>query len=81
MDGNGRLTEEQTLIYSFNGIGEKQIKAIMDKVLTALNQNTILVERQDITCLYYGSKTSNAHTNFSLRRSLCFWENIKRKLL
>lgn len=56
VDEKGNLTEEQTLVYSFSGADEEAITSIMDEVLIALNQNSILVERQDLTYTYYSGK-------------------------
>lgn len=53
VDETGTLTEENTLVYSFSGVNESAIKSIMDEVLISLNQNSILVECQDITYTYY----------------------------
>jgi hypothetical protein len=52
-DETGAFTSEQTLIYSFSDAREADIIAIMDEVLAELNQNSILVEHQDLTYCYY----------------------------
>lgn len=52
-DEKGEFTNETTLIYSFTGVSEKEIALIMDEVLVSLNQNTILVERNNVTYSYY----------------------------
>lgn len=53
VDETGTLTEETTLIYSFDNTSEADIRSIMDEVLKALNQNSILVEKEDLTYCYY----------------------------
>lgn len=56
VDEKGALTEEVSLVYSFSGAEEADIVSIMNEVLAALNQNSILVERQDIFYSYYNGK-------------------------
>lgn len=57
VDESGVLTEEQTLVYSFDAVSEDDLIAIMDEALARLNQASILVERQDLTyCYYSGGK-------------------------
>jgi len=56
VDEKGKLTEEQTLVYSFSGVREEDIYSIMDEILVKLNQNSIMVERQDLTYTYYSGK-------------------------
>lgn len=53
VDESGTLTQEQTLVYSFDAVREEDLIAIMDQVLVQLNQASILVERQDLTYCYY----------------------------
>lgn len=53
VDESGILTEEQTLVYSFDTVREEDLVSIMDEVLVQLNQASILVERQDLTYCYY----------------------------
>lgn len=53
VDETGALTEEVSLMYMFSEAGEAEVIAIMDEVLTALNQNSILIERQDFSYAYY----------------------------
>ena len=52
-DETGALTEEMSLVYTFCNAEEEDVVSIMNEVLTALNQNSILVERQDISYTYY----------------------------
>lgn len=53
VDETGTLTQEQTLVYSFDAVEEADMLAIMDEVLVALNQNSILLEKQGLTYCYY----------------------------
>lgn len=53
IDEQGILTQENTLVYTLMGIDEKKVMAIMDEVLVALNQNSILLERQAVSSTYY----------------------------
>jgi len=56
VDENDVLTQENTLVYTISYADEADIIAIMNEVLTALNQNSILVERRDISSLFYNGK-------------------------
>ena len=53
VDETGTLTEEASLIYTISNARESDIVAIMDEVLAALNQNSILVEKQEQSYTYY----------------------------
>ena len=53
IDEAGALTEEVSLVYTITNAEEADVVSIMDEVLTALNQNSILVERQEISYNYY----------------------------
>ena len=53
VDETGTLTEEISLIYTFTDAEEADIISIMDEVLAVLNQNSILVERQDRSYTFY----------------------------
>ena len=55
-DETGTLTEENTLVYHLNGVKEQDVILIMDEALAALNQNSILVERHDLSYTYYYGK-------------------------
>lgn len=52
-DDQGVVTYENTLIYEFIYVSEEQINQIMDEVLLALNQNSILVVREEVDCQFY----------------------------
>ena len=53
VDETGTETKENTLVYVFYDVSEEQIINIMDEVITALNQNSILVESNTVNSLYY----------------------------
>jgi hypothetical protein len=53
VDETGTLTQENTLMYTFTGATEAQIIPLMDEVLAALNQNSILVERRGVSSAFY----------------------------
>lgn len=53
IDEKNVLTEENTLVYTFNGVKEEQMTQIMDEVLEALNQNSILLEKRKLYSTYY----------------------------
>ncbi|MCL2696120.1 MAG: DUF3574 domain-containing protein [Clostridiales bacterium] len=52
-DETGTLTQEDTLVYTIAYADERAILSIMDEVLAALNQNSILVERRGTASAYY----------------------------
>lgn len=56
VDQTGTLTQENTLVYAFYDISEEQLVCLMDDVLVALNQNSILVEKQQTHSIYYSGK-------------------------
>lgn len=56
VDETGTLTEEMSLVYTLSNVEESDVVSIMDEVITALNQNSILVERQDLSYTYYSRK-------------------------
>lgn len=47
------FTEENTLVYMVVGVDEADIITIMDEVLTALNQSSILIERRLTSGFFY----------------------------
>ncbi len=53
VDEKGILTQEVTLVYEYADVSEETIRAIMDELLIQLNQNAILVEREDVSMQYY----------------------------
>lgn len=56
VDETGALTEESTLVYMLSDTKEENVIAIMDEVLAALNQNSILVERREYAHSFYSGK-------------------------
>ena len=56
MDGTDTLTQENTLVYAFYEVTEEQLVNIMEEILTALNQNSILLEKQEAIYTYYSGK-------------------------
>ncbi|MCL2216014.1 MAG: hypothetical protein FWB91_03220 [Defluviitaleaceae bacterium] len=53
IDEHGILTQEYSMVWTFIGAEEEDIRGIMREVLVALNQNSILVERSDVTSVFY----------------------------
>ena len=53
VDETDTLTQENTLVYSLYNIKEEQLIQVMDEVREKLNQNSILVERQEAVYMYY----------------------------
>ena len=53
VDETDTLTQENTLVYSIYNIKEEQLIQVMDEVREKLNQNSILVERQEAVYMYY----------------------------
>ena len=56
LDEYGVFTQENTLVYTILYASREQIYAIMDEVLVALNQNSILVERRVTYSFFYGGE-------------------------
>lgn len=56
VDETGALTEELSLVYTLSNAEEADVVLIMNEVITALNQKSIFVERQDISYTYYSGK-------------------------
>lgn len=56
VDETDTLTQEDTLVYIFFDVTKEQLNSIMDEILEKLNQNSILVERQEATYMYYSGK-------------------------
>ena len=49
-------THENTLVYTLSWIDEETVGVIMDEVLAALNQNSILLERNYVSSVFYNGK-------------------------
>lgn len=56
VDETDTLTQENTLVYAFYEVTEEQLVNIMEEILEALNQNAILVEKQEAIYTYYSVK-------------------------
>ena len=56
VDESGRQITENSLVYSFCGISEEKIKTVLDELLKALNQSSILVEHETVTSVYYSGE-------------------------
>lgn len=53
VDETGVQTTENSMVYTIVGVSEKQLVQVLDAVLEALNQNSILVEYGNVSSLYY----------------------------
>lgn len=53
VDETNTLTQENTLVYSFYDVTQQQIVSILNEVEDKLNQNSILVEVEDVNYAYY----------------------------
>lgn len=53
LDDKGIETTEESLVYTFCDVSEDEVTAILDDVIEALNQNSILVEHDNVTTYYY----------------------------
>ena len=56
MDENGVLATEDTLIYLFFDATEEQLQQVMDELIEALHQSSILVEKQEAEYSFYSGK-------------------------
>lgn len=55
-DTKGKATKENSLVIEIYGADSKEIKNIMDELLVSLNQESILVEKGDVTYELYSGK-------------------------
>ncbi|MBR3018574.1 MAG: DUF3574 domain-containing protein [Clostridia bacterium] len=55
-DETGTITHEYTLVCYFDDADKATVYKAADEVIKALNQNTVLIEEDDITIEYYGGK-------------------------
>lgn len=55
-DETGAITHEYTLVCYFDGADKATVYKAADEVIKALNQNTVLIEEDEITVEYYGGK-------------------------
>lgn len=56
VDETDTLTQENTLVYSFYNVEEEALIQVMDEIREKLNQNSILVERQEAVYTYYNGQ-------------------------
>ena len=56
VDETGTPSRETTLVYILSCAKEADVIAVMDEVLAALNQNSILIERQNVSSTFYSGK-------------------------
>ena len=56
VDEKDEVTKEDTLICYFYGTSEDVIYKIADEIIAALNQNTVLIEKDLVTTEYYSGK-------------------------
>lgn len=52
-DEKGIITHENSLVFEFSSATDQQMKAVMNEVLKELNQNSILVEKQNVNREFY----------------------------
>lgn len=55
-DTKGKTTKENSLVIEIYGADSDEIKKIMDELLVSLNQESILVEKGDVTYEFYSGK-------------------------
>lgn len=55
-DEKDNITHEYTLVCYFDGADEETVYKAADEVIKALNQNTILIERNEIHMEYYSGR-------------------------
>ena len=55
-DDKSEITKEDTLVCILEDIKEETVYKICDEVIVTLNQNSILVETNDVTSIFYSTK-------------------------
>ena len=55
-DETGRITHEYTLVCYFDGADKETVYRAADEVIRELNQNTVLIEEDEISVEYYGGR-------------------------
>ena len=55
-DETGEITHEYTLVCYFDGADQETVYRAADEIIEALNQNTVLIEKDEITTEYYGGR-------------------------
>jgi len=56
VDENKQITHEYTLVCYFDGADQDTVHKAADELIEKLNQNTILIERDDFSAEYYSGK-------------------------
>ncbi|MBP5167348.1 MAG: hypothetical protein ILP09_08850 [Oscillospiraceae bacterium] len=56
-DETGEITHEYTLVCYFDGADKATVYKAADEVIRALNQNTVLIEEDEISMEYYGGQS------------------------
>ena len=56
-DETGEITHEYTLVCYFDGADKETVYRAADEIIEVLNQNTVLIEKDEITTEYYGGKS------------------------
>ena len=55
-DETGEITHEYTLVCYFDGADKETVYRAADEIIEVLNQNTVLIEKDEITTEYYGGR-------------------------
>lgn len=55
-DSKGQVVKENSLVIEVYDAAEKDMKSIMDELLASLNQESILIEKEDVTFDFYSRK-------------------------
>ena len=56
VDETGTATHENTIVCYFDDTDEATVRMIGNEIIKALNQNTVLIEKNTITMEYYGGE-------------------------
>ena len=55
-DGTGEITHEYTLVCYFDDVDKETVYRAADEIIETLNQNTVLIEEDEIAIEYYGGR-------------------------
>lgn len=55
-DETGQITHEYTLVCYFDGADKETVYQAADEIVRALNQNTVLIEEDEISMEYYSGR-------------------------
>lgn len=55
-DETGKITHEYTLVCYFDGADKATVYQAADEIIQVLNQNTVLIEEDEIAIEYYGGQ-------------------------